>query len=379
MSKINMHEEMDQILQDCFKRIEQEGATIEACLTLHPQHQEELSELLVLSTSIKNLNRIQPSKEFVSNSPSQLMAKLPDQQFTFGDKIRKVYQAGFQIPPHRMAWARAFIILALVIILGTSVVYAADSAGPGDLLYQLDRSIEQIRLRITSDPQEIAKIRLAHAAERLEEAAKSIERSEFENSTFAFKAYQSEIEQLPPLMEQSNNQNQIAIEAMINEGLTIHEETLRRLMNSAPEDALDSIQNAINASRKGLIGAETPTEPPQSEEAPQGPPEDAPQGPNEHTPQTPKENPPQGPKEETTQPPATDVTPSPNVDQPQGTPQNPTETTPQGNSDDKPQGNSDETPQGPNEDSPQGPNEDIPQDPSEKTPQGYNNENHAKP
>ena len=373
-----MRNEIDGILQDCLDRIENEGATIEDCLALYPQHKEELRELLVLSISLGDLILVSPSKEFSTNASNRLIAKLPDQPSTIGNKIRQILQSNYQLPQRQMALARILITLAIVIILGTTVVYAADAAGPGDFLYPLDRSIERIRLQVTSDPQEIVKLRLAHAAERLEEAAENIEFGYFENSKLALEAYQLEIDQFSSLMIQTNTQNRLAIETMINEGLAIHEETLRRLMTNAPEDAQEPIKNAIEASRKGLIDRESPTQTPahnQDKNTPQRPMLETPQSPNQGEPNKPSNDPQQGPKEQITPIPTGKSPEQPIDNKPQGTSAN----TPQSTNADTPPGNSDDPPQGPAENTPQGPEDDAPQGTHETTPQGSTNENHAKP
>lgn len=64
------------------------------------------------------------------------------------------------------------IVVAIVLsfIFTTGSALAADSAGPGDLLYGIDLAFEQIRLELTTEEGKIVEFELEIAAERLEEA-----------------------------------------------------------------------------------------------------------------------------------------------------------------------------------------------------------------
>ena len=64
----------------------------------------------------------------------------------------------------------AAMVLIAALAGGGGVVYAADAAGPGDLLYEIDRAIESVQLRLTNDTWQRVELLLSFAEERLGEA-----------------------------------------------------------------------------------------------------------------------------------------------------------------------------------------------------------------
>jgi hypothetical protein len=60
-------------------------------------------------------------------------------------------------------------LIILAIIAGGAVVGVADAAAPGDMLYTIDRGVEELRLRLTGDPQSLLQLKEDLHAERLQE------------------------------------------------------------------------------------------------------------------------------------------------------------------------------------------------------------------
>jgi len=73
------------------------------------------------------------------------------------------------------------IITMLALSAATGgVVYASDTAEPGDLLYGLDQAVEQVHLNLAPNAEAAAEIHLEIASERLEEAQGRLAASDFE-------------------------------------------------------------------------------------------------------------------------------------------------------------------------------------------------------
>ncbi len=68
-----------------------------------------------------------------------------------------------------MSWLKGFAII-VSLLLGSGAAIAADAAVPGQFLYSLDRSLEDIRVALTKDPEAKVALQLKYAAERLTEA-----------------------------------------------------------------------------------------------------------------------------------------------------------------------------------------------------------------
>ena len=83
----------------------------------------------------------------------------------------------------------AAMLVVGMITGGAAVVYASDGAGPGDLLYGVDRAVEDVRLEVASDYEQMAELLLDFAEERLEEAEEALEEGSTEEAEEALAAF----------------------------------------------------------------------------------------------------------------------------------------------------------------------------------------------
>lgn len=72
-------------------------------------------------------------------------------------------------------------IIAVLFLAGFALIGAANGAAPGDTLYPLDRSLEEIRYGIVRNPEDQVAFRLANAEERLEEIEALLKRGSVED------------------------------------------------------------------------------------------------------------------------------------------------------------------------------------------------------
>jgi hypothetical protein len=96
--------------------------------------------------------------------------------------LMRLYQQ-IATPSRRRRFSMVQLIIAIVIALSAAtggVVYAADGAAPGDLLYGLDRALEQLQLSFTDQPEAELALRLRLAEERLQEARELLQRGKTE-------------------------------------------------------------------------------------------------------------------------------------------------------------------------------------------------------
>jgi len=68
--------------------------------------------------------------------------------------------------------ACGFASILIFVLLGGGIVYAADFAAPGDILYPLDRKIEAIRLRLAKSPDARSRLEIRFLEERKRELEK---------------------------------------------------------------------------------------------------------------------------------------------------------------------------------------------------------------
>jgi hypothetical protein len=139
-------------------------------------------------------------------------------------------------------------ILALGILTG--VAYAADEARPGDLLYFIDRKTEELRLRLTSDPERAVYLMLAFADERVAESEQLASEGDEKNMAIALEAYGQTVSAIAQTVGNLDD-HQETLAALVDESLSIQEERLQAIRAQAPEQALPGLDRAIEAARKG--------------------------------------------------------------------------------------------------------------------------------
>jgi hypothetical protein len=167
-----MTTDLTQALADCLEAIEQTGATLEDCLTRHPEQQAALSELLPVAALLRSAPAIVPSLDFRANARAHLIARLPARRTrlqTFSDGLRSTPRSLASGAARRPALARVLIGLLIMILAGTGVAYASAESLPNDPLYSVKLTVEQIRLVLAPDIFSYTALRLAFANERLQE------------------------------------------------------------------------------------------------------------------------------------------------------------------------------------------------------------------
>lgn len=140
-------------------------------------------------------------------------------------------------------------ILAMGILTGAA--YAADGAGPGDLLYPIDRGVEELQLRLAPDPEHSLRLLLRFADERVTESEQLAAEGDEENMAVALDAYGQTISSIAETMGGAGDQ-QVVLDALINAALTNHEQRLSSIRAHVPEQALSGLDRAIGAAHNEL-------------------------------------------------------------------------------------------------------------------------------
>ena len=247
-------------LDDCLERMEKENTRLEDCINDHPEHKNELTELINIRSALQDLQHISPPDEFYNNSPRRVTQVLVDQPVTFGEYIRHIFSRKRPKLRRRFSIAQFFVTLVLLIALATGGVYAADAAQPGDLLYGVDRALDQVKLIFISGPENVASTRLMYSAERLDEAKSKIELGELGNALIALEAYDFEMNQLAKMLASEEGLDREKLSNLLMGALEIHQVTLISLFEQVPEEAQKGILIAINSSMASLNAQLDPPE-----------------------------------------------------------------------------------------------------------------------
>ena len=243
---------LDRLLEKCVRGVEKKGWTVQDCLIRYPALQGEFEPILRAAVRLRESRKLRPSAQFRAKSPHKLKARLQISQRpsvtrrkTNQDDQRSRSKFG---PRLLMQWATPLLGVALTTTVALAALgFAADGARPGDLLYQVDRAMENIQLQLTSRSDILARLRLDFASERLDEAIQLIELGRPENVAKTLEEYQIQINAAAPLIIEVQESG-IDAEALVlsaSETLTTHEEQLEELLVIAPSTSQEEIEVAI--------------------------------------------------------------------------------------------------------------------------------------
>ena len=148
------------VVETCLQEMNA-GAELEAVLHRYPELADELRPILQASIDARDLTGPAPSAQVVQRNRAKLLQQAASVRTE--KPGLSVWFASIQ------QWAIAMALLILFLFSGTSLVRAASGSLPGDSLYAVKRSWENLTLALTFDSQERKGLQVQFANERLEE------------------------------------------------------------------------------------------------------------------------------------------------------------------------------------------------------------------
>lgn len=157
---------------------------------------------------------------------------------------------------------KGLLIAALGLFMfggGARVAYAADGAVPGDALYGLDRAIEKMQWGLTFSPEGQAALGLSLAEERLLELQALTDAGAAEELVqFAAASYGESVRQaaeaLAAIAAEGGEARSQAVANVIAAVQAIHTQALNDVLGRVPEQAQESVEQAIVHSQGGAQG-----------------------------------------------------------------------------------------------------------------------------
>jgi hypothetical protein len=221
------------VLADCIEKIETDQLTIEACLERYPEHAVELGGLLRTMGELQSAPVVQPPSSFRQQARRRLIAQLqplPIENVTYLEAFRQKWQNINLFPlPRRfsMAWIVSVVFIASL-LLGGGTAFASDAAVPGQLLYPLDRSIEELRVSLNKDPATLVELQLAFAEERLSEAQIVVSGEEVANFHEALDGYGESIAAIARVVDSTEGLDRDTLGQLLEQALPNHDASLAR-------------------------------------------------------------------------------------------------------------------------------------------------------
>lgn len=130
-------------------------------------------------SQIKDLKSLQPDKRWEATTKFDLLAEISSQnrlmQAQKLDRKEKLDLFGSRLLNRLAPSFSKAVAVFLIIVMGSSISYAAQASVPGQALWPIKRSIEKAELVLTFSPIREAEIHMNHAQERLNEIDRILE------------------------------------------------------------------------------------------------------------------------------------------------------------------------------------------------------------
>ncbi|MEP6894094.1 MAG: hypothetical protein ABI986_00675, partial [Chloroflexota bacterium] len=138
---------LEQLLEDCLESIER-GDTIEAVVLRYPRFADELRPLLEAAISVKNKSLFEVPSVVVRRNRAKLLQQAAKMR---EGRVKRDSWSIWFVPLRRAVVT--LTVLAFVFASGTNLVRASASTIPGDRLYPVKRTLENVLVFVTVDSQ----------------------------------------------------------------------------------------------------------------------------------------------------------------------------------------------------------------------------------
>jgi len=247
--------EISQIIEKGLEEILAGKATVEDVIHRHPDQSEELRlELDAALWLISQREKLSPRPGFVQASRRRVVARVRQEQAARGwfPRLSSIFSHSYMRRAAQLAVV--FMMILGMLMMGTGVVFASQSAVPGESLYPVKRMYEQVSISITADEVQRASLSVEFSQRRLIEAEVLVARGNFEDLETALEAYEDQVNQSVDLLLQVSEDQEAAREAaaaQMTSDLTTNAERLESLAAQVPASARDLVRHAHRAANHG--------------------------------------------------------------------------------------------------------------------------------
>ena len=150
--------EFDNIFNECLEHLLTGQETIEQCLQRYPEYAKELEPLLRTVVLMHKVADVKPTDEFRARARYQMQLKMA----RTGSPAKRTARV---VP----RWAIAACTAMLVFVLGGSAVLASQNVMPGNLLYAVKLTTENLQVRLAGSTDSKTEQYIAMANARISE------------------------------------------------------------------------------------------------------------------------------------------------------------------------------------------------------------------
>jgi len=266
-----MKPEFENILDECIRRIEA-GEELSACLADYPGFAEELKPLLSIAQDMYALPTPQGSTLAASAGQERMLDKFDT---TYAEPTRTPLWQSWQLAltqlflpitsifyKENMMYRKSFITIALVLAIlfaGTTMTaYASQGSLPGDALYGVKTSLEEIQVSTVWDSSGEAEKSIEFAERRVEEITELVSLSRYDDIPIGVARFEQHLQDaLDALSVVAQNDPDLAqqLALILTHLLDEQYQTIAALLESYPEANLAVLEDALTAVSTGIDDA----------------------------------------------------------------------------------------------------------------------------
>ncbi len=247
-----MNKEFDEALQFCLELIRDGAETIDSVVARYPEFEDELRAQLKVAVWLSTTSAsLEPRPGFISASRRRLVSRIQQEQqpaaavpLTLGERLQQFLSIQKVAPV-----AFVFILMLALFVSGT-VVSAAQKSLPGDDLYSVKRTLEQIALATSLDEKNDAELQIQFVENRGSEVQALIVEERYEEVAETIQDYEEQVSKtLEIIMDVSDQDRFLAYDLAAQlDGLLTEQKTILAVLS---KNAPDSV--GLNIARVWLI------------------------------------------------------------------------------------------------------------------------------
>jgi hypothetical protein len=234
-----MNKEFDEALQSCLDLIRGGRETIDSVVARYPEYADDLRAQLEVATWLTSArDAFEPSPEFVTASRRRLVSRIQQESRpsvsvapTWIERLQQFFA------PQKFAPVAFVLVLMLALFVSGTVVSASRKAIPGDNLYSVKLTLEQIALAASLDEKKDAELSIQMVENRLTEIKSLIVEQRYDEVVATIEESTEQISKTVELIQTVDEQDSLFAAGLANELngiLNMQEGILKVLARNTP-------------------------------------------------------------------------------------------------------------------------------------------------
>jgi hypothetical protein len=250
-----MNKEFNEALQVCLDLIRGGRETIDSVVARYPEFAVELREQLEIATWLSASGpALDPRPDFIAASRRRLVSRIQmESQPVAPPPLTLSERLGQFFSIQKVAPVAFVFVLMLALFVSGTVVSASQKSLPGDDLYSIKLTLEQIALATSLDEENDAELQIQFVENRLSEVQALIVEERYEEVAETIQDYEEQVSETLETIKEVSDQNRFLaydLAARLDGILAEQRSILTILSQNAPESI------GLNITRVWVVGGQ---------------------------------------------------------------------------------------------------------------------------